>query len=848
MMDHPNIAKILDAGTTESGRPYFVMELVKGVPITQFCDSKHQSVRERLDLLLPVCQAVQHAHQKGIIHRDIKPTNVLVAEYDNRAVPRVIDFGVAKATAQKLTDRTMFTEFGQVIGTVEYMSPEQAKLNQLDIDTRSDIYSLGVLLYELLAGSTPFDRQRLRAAAADEVLRIIREEEPPRPSTRLTSSEALPSIAANRRAEPDRLTKDVRGDLDWIVMRCLEKDRARRYETAASLAADIKRHLDDQTVEARPPSTFYRLKKFVRRNKLVVISAVAVIAALTIGLIVASVGLIHARRQTQIASTEAARSTQVAEFLNETLAAAGPAVARGRDVTLLREILEKTSQRVEKRLKDQPEVQGDLWFTLGRTYADIGDVPRSLVHFQRAVESYRSAFGNDHPKLALALGRMGAELSYNQNLAAGRASADLGLEMARRCGDPEALAECLAYRGKASNSWSMGSAEAIPYYREAIALRKKLSTNPVALANVMQSLATCDDVRDEKRKLLRQALEIHRRELGSDHPSVTTDRYILAQWDLDEGNFAEAEEFLREMWDYSDKVIGSKDPDRPIVFRFLIEALTGQGKVDEAAHLIDLEYGQRDKSGFLPFVVYDLKSRKPDEVDTLLHRVLPPELSMAGDLMVCGDLEARHGDLKSAAERFARACQLNPDDVDARFDLAILLAVLGKEHEYRSHCHDFLQWAAKKDEFRRADMAAKSSLLLSLDDDDRNCAYRLADFVATVTGPADFLPWARLGKSLAEYRRQHYQSAIDWADQSLSANAVAEARAADFFVRAAAKAKLNRLPTAHVALVAGERLVAQHRRPDGSFGASWRDWLIADLLRKEAAQLVGDVPQPPTMP
>ena len=267
MMDHPNIAKVLDAGTTDSGRPYFVMELVKGVPITKYCDEKHLPLRARLELFVQVCQAVQHAHQKGIIHRDIKPNNVLVAEYDNHAVPKVIDFGVAKATAQKLTERTMFTEFGQVLGTMEYMSPEQSKFNQLDIDTRSDIYSLGVLLYELLAGSTPFEGKRLHAAAFDEMLRIIREEEPPKPSTRLSSIDTLPSVAANRHTEPARLSKDVRGELDWIVMKALEKDRNRRYETASGFAADIERHLHDEPVEAGPPSAAYRLRKFVRRNK-----------------------------------------------------------------------------------------------------------------------------------------------------------------------------------------------------------------------------------------------------------------------------------------------------------------------------------------------------------------------------------------------------------------------------------------------------------------------------------------------------------------------------------------------------------------------------------------------------
>src|SRR5882757_7749698 len=309
LMDHPNIAKVFDAGATDAGRPYFVMELVRGVKITDYCDEVHLSTPERLALFVQVCQAIQHAHQKGIIHRDLKPSNILIALYDGQPVPKVIDFGVAKATGPRLTDQTLYTEFGAVVGTLEYMSPEQAELNQLDIDTRSDIYSLGVLLYELLTGSTPLDSNRLKQGAILEMLRVIREEESPRPSMRLSTTEELPSIAACRNIEPRKLSGLVRGELDWIVMKALEKDRNRRYETANGLAADLGRYLNDETVHACPPSPWYRFGKFARRNKAALVAAGLIAAAMlaAVGMLAVSNVLIARERNQKEAALLQAR-------------------------------------------------------------------------------------------------------------------------------------------------------------------------------------------------------------------------------------------------------------------------------------------------------------------------------------------------------------------------------------------------------------------------------------------------------------------------------------------------------------------------------------------------------------
>ncbi len=317
LMDHINIARVLDAGATESGRPYFVMELIHGVPITKYCDDNRLTPRERLELFVPVCQAIQHAHQKGIIHRDVKPSNVMVTLYDGTPVPKVIDFGVAKATEQKLTERTLFTQYGTLVGTVEYMSPEQAEMSALGVDTRSDIYSLGVLLYELLTGSTPLTHKRLKETAHGEILRMIREEEPPKPSTRLSDSgAALASISAQRHMESAKLTKLVRGELDWIVMKTLEKDRNRRYETANGVADDVQRYLNDEPVQACPPSGWYRFRKFARRNKgaFATASALALVMLLAVvALAVSNVWIRQEQARTKDEKDRAEKAQEVAE-------------------------------------------------------------------------------------------------------------------------------------------------------------------------------------------------------------------------------------------------------------------------------------------------------------------------------------------------------------------------------------------------------------------------------------------------------------------------------------------------------------------------------------------------------
>ncbi|MHC5002526.1 MAG: serine/threonine protein kinase [Planctomycetota bacterium] len=420
LMDHPGIARVLDAGATETGRPYFVMELVKGIPITEYCDSRNLGTRERLGVFTDVCHAVQHAHHKGIIHRDIKPSNILVTLHDNRPVPKVIDFGIAKATSHRLTEKTLFTEFRQLIGTPEYMSPDQAEISGLDIDTRTDIYSLGVVLYELLTGTTPFDTETLRTCSYAEVQRIIREVDPEKPSARLYSvmvsggnvgangaktpdkprSSSAAEIARHRHSEPSSLSRMMRGDLDWIVMKAMEKDRTRRYETASELANDVNRYLDNQPVLAGPPSAVYKLRKFIRRHKVGVATGSLVAAALIVGLSLATVGFVRA-------NNEAARSQAVSQYLQSLITDLS-----GNDGPGLDEIV----VRGRELFGDDHAIVGTALTTRAAALRTAGRLDQAVRAQREAVALYREANPGGHPATAASLASLGELLEERRDL------------------------------------------------------------------------------------------------------------------------------------------------------------------------------------------------------------------------------------------------------------------------------------------------------------------------------------------------------------------------------------------------------------------------------------------------
>jgi serine/threonine protein kinase/tetratricopeptide (TPR) repeat protein len=613
LMDHPHIAKVLDGGATPDGRPFFVMELVKGVPLTKYCDEHRLTPKQRLELFIPVCHAIQHAHQKGIIHRDIKPSNVLVAPYDGRPVPKVIDFGIAKATGPQLTEKTLFTEFGAVVGTLEYMSPEQAELNNQDIDTRSDIYSLGVLLYELLTGTTPLDRSRLKSAAFNEILRLIREEDPPTPSHRLSSSESLPTISAQRQMEPRQLGKLLRGDLDWIVMKALAKERDRRYETANGLALDIQRHLADEPVLAGPPSTAYRLQKFVRRHQGRVLATAAILLLLVAGITGTTTGLVWAlnamtaaqqnertaqvaqRAEQQAREAEAAQRRQaeaVADLLESTFRGLNPQYTGLDFKEALTQRLQDVAAKLDRDYAGEPLVRARLRFILGVTHHHLGDFDRAITLIRQAAEEHESLLGPNHLQTLTCLNNLGAAYQYVGQLSqAERVQEDVLARVRLHHGADQAavsrsmtflarLYEVCGHAEKAvplfEKAWALHQEQRGPDHQDSLVMMSNLGLAQLHAGRTAQGL-----------ELLERATARLQAVLGPSHPATLSARNNLATGYYDAGHHDKAVAQAEQVLQRHAERHGTQHPQVLLAKNNLAVAYKEAGRLEDALKLLE---------------------------------------------------------------------------------------------------------------------------------------------------------------------------------------------------------------------------------------------------------------------
>ncbi|NNM31631.1 MAG: serine/threonine protein kinase, partial [Gemmatimonadetes bacterium] len=544
VMDHPNIARVFDAGATEKGRPYFVMEWVHGIPVDEYCDNNKLDTKARIRLFLHICDAVQHAHQKGVVHRDLKPSNILVSVQDDHPVPKVIDFGIAKAMGRDLSDHTMVTTVGQIVGTPEYMSPEQADSSGMDIDTRTDVYSLGVTLYELLVGAKPFDFQ----AKADFALGIkIREAAVLKPSTRLSRLDATQDVLAKYRGTTaDALKKELKGDLDWIVLTALEKDRTRRYQTVNALAMELKRYLDNVPIVARPPSVAYRAGKFIKRNRVPVAAAAIAFVGAVGGAVAASVGFVRARAAEAVAQEEAATAEQVSDFLVGLFEISDPDRAQGDTITALT-LLDQGAQKLRTELRDQPAVQARLLATIGRVYRTLGayEEGASLLEDALAIQE-RDTQDSEGLELATTLVELGHAARAQGDFEAAEAFYDRGLEIRERAlgpNDPEVAA---VVSGLGATLLRQGRYdEAEPLFQQALDIQvETLGEGHLETAQTLNDLGALNlqsGDYEEARDYLGRSLLLRERSLGAYHPDLGQGYLNLgvAHWYL--GEYAEAE-------------------------------------------------------------------------------------------------------------------------------------------------------------------------------------------------------------------------------------------------------------------------------------------------------------------
>jgi serine/threonine protein kinase len=670
IMDHPAIAKVFDAGTTPDGQPFFVMEFVQGPAITTYCDQKRLNTRQRLELFIRVCDGVQHAHQKAIIHRDLKPGNIMVTEIDGKAAPHIIDFGIAKATEKQPDAETLVTQVGMLVGTPGYMAPEQTDATAQDIDTRADVYALGVILYELLTGSLPFDLKQWQKQPLHEVLRQIREDDPPRPSTKLsTETQRATESAGVRQAEPRQLVSLLKGDLDWITMKALEKDRARRYDSPTALAADITRYLTDEPVLASPPSLSYRASKFVKRHRTGVIAA-SLIFLMLIGLSVSmTVQAFRIARERDRANQEAAEAKNVSDFLVGLFNVSNPSEARGNSITA-REILDKGANQIETNLTNQPKVQARLLMTIGTVYETLGLYPQAQKLLEKSLALRRQVLGSEHPDTLVTMKELARILRVEGRSAESEKLLRQTLESERRVLGPEnpITMQCMIELGNTLREQGQ-LAESEKLRVETLALERRVlgPEHPETLKS-MNNLA--DTIGEEGRlseaeQLLRETLDLRRKVLGPDHPETLRTAYNLAAYLGFDNHLEEAEKLQRETLDLRRRVLGDDHPDTLMSADSLANILQAETHYLEAEKL---------RSNVLQVQRRVLGPEHPSTLFTMSE--------MANTLSVEGRYKDADTMLRETIEIQSRTLGPDhPDTAGTRYNLACNAALWGHRRE-----------------------------------------------------------------------------------------------------------------------------------------------------------------------